>query len=153
LFNCRTVCAEYYVRAPDFGRFAPYFDLLWLRLATPAVSSVPRIMWYLQPGRSRTLPPRINTTLCSCRLCPTPGIYAVTSILFDNRTLATLRNAEFGFFGVTVFTTVQTPRFCGQFMSIGRILSVFSPFNNTGAFDLFSFSDLPFLTNWLNVGK
>jgi hypothetical protein len=27
------------------------------------------------------------------------------------RTLATLRKAEFGFFGVVVLTTVQTPRF------------------------------------------
>src|SRR5262249_56951490 len=30
------------------------------------------------------------------------------------RTRATLRRAEFGFFGVIVLTTVQTPRFCGQ---------------------------------------
>ena len=33
--------------------------------ATPAVSSVPRTIWYLVPGRSFTLPPRIRTTLCS----------------------------------------------------------------------------------------
>jgi hypothetical protein len=41
-------------------------------------------------------------------------MYAVTSIIFDSLTLATLRRAEFGFFGVTVFTCVQTPRFCGD---------------------------------------
>jgi len=33
--------------------------------------------------------------------------------LFERRTRATFRNAEFGFFGVIVLTTVQTPRFCG----------------------------------------
>ncbi len=31
-----------------------------------------------------------------------------------SRTRATLRSAEFGFFGVWVYTRVQTPRFCGQ---------------------------------------
>jgi hypothetical protein len=32
-----------------------------------------------------------------------------------NRTRATFRSAEFGFFGVTVQTLVHTPRFCGFF--------------------------------------
>jgi hypothetical protein len=41
-------------------------------------------------------------------------MYAVTSMLFERRTRATFRSAEFGFFGVIVFTTVHTPRFCGQ---------------------------------------
>ena len=46
-----------------------------LRLfATPAVSRVPLMMWYLVPGRSLTRPPLIRTTLCSCRLCPSPGM-------------------------------------------------------------------------------
>ena len=27
---------------------------------------------------------------------------------------ATLRSAEFGFFGVVVYTRTHTPRFCGQ---------------------------------------
>ena len=31
-----------------------------------------------------------------------------------SRTRATLRSAEFGFFGVVVYTRVQTPRFCGH---------------------------------------
>jgi hypothetical protein len=31
-----------------------------------------------------------------------------------NRTRAILRNAEFGFFGVMVFTWMQTPLFCGE---------------------------------------
>src|SRR5215471_13466253 len=30
-----------------------------------------------------------------------------------SRTRATLRSAEFGFLGVTVYTRVHTPRFCG----------------------------------------
>src|ERR1700760_4225453 len=51
---------------------------------------------------------------CSCRSAPSPGIYAIPSTLFVNRTLATLRSAEFGFLGVVVYTRVQTPRRCGQ---------------------------------------
>ena len=38
---------------------------------------------------------------------------------FVKRTRAILRNAEFGFLGVMVRTTVQTPRFCGQASSAG----------------------------------
>src|SRR5260370_538188 len=45
---------------------------------------------------------------CSCKLWPTPGMYVVTSIAFVKRTRATLRSAEFGFFGVCVYT--QTPK-------------------------------------------
>src|SRR6266568_2117160 len=56
---------------------------------------------------------------CSCRLWPTPGIYVVTSIAFVSRTRATLRNAEFGFFGVCVYTRMHTPRFSGQPISAG----------------------------------
>src|SRR5438045_3409789 len=51
---------------------------------------------------------------CSCRLWPSPGMYAVTSMPLESRTRATFRSAEFGFFGVIVLTTVHTPRFCGQ---------------------------------------
>jgi hypothetical protein len=32
------------------------------------------------------------------------------------------RSAEFGFFGVVVYTRVHTPRFCGQFSSAGTLL-------------------------------
>jgi hypothetical protein len=35
------------------------------------------------------------------------------------RTRATLRSAEFGFFGVVVYTRVQTPRRCGLPLSAG----------------------------------
>src|ERR1022692_1641560 len=60
---------------------------------------------------------------CSCRLWPTPGIYVVTSIPLVSRTRATFRSAELGFFGVEVYTRVQTPRFCGQLCNAG--LAVF----------------------------
>ena len=45
---------------------------------------------------------KIKTTECSCRLWPSPGIYAVTSNPLDNLTLATFLKAEFGFLGVVV---------------------------------------------------
>src|SRR6202047_2464299 len=61
----------------------------------------------------------MSTIECSCRLWPTPGIYVVTSSPLVNRTRATLRNAEFGFFGVCVYTRVHTPRFCGEPCSAG----------------------------------
>jgi hypothetical protein len=38
-------------------------------------------------------------------------MYVVTSMPLVNRTRATFRSAEFGFFGVVVYTRVQTPRF------------------------------------------
>src|SRR5262249_52651319 len=96
------------------SRLAPYLDRACLRSATPSASSTPRMMWWRTPGRSRTRPPRTSTIECSCRLCPSPGMYAVTSTPLDSRTRATLRSAEFGFFGVMILTCKQTPRFCGQ---------------------------------------
>jgi len=49
-----------------------------------------------------------------------------------------LRNAEFGFFGVVVYTRVQTPRFCGLLPRAGTLL-----------FDGFVLR--PFRTSWLHV--
>src|ERR671920_2526672 len=74
------------------------------------------------PGRSFTRPPRTSTIECSCRLWPTPGMYAVTSIGLLSFTRATLRSAEFGFLGVVVYTRVHTPRRCGQPFSAGVLL-------------------------------
>jgi hypothetical protein len=54
-------------------------------------------------------------------------------------TLATLRSAEFGFFGVVVYTLMQTPRFCGHDLSAGLLV-------------LLDERVLPFLTSWLIVG-
>src|SRR5690606_18888934 len=99
--------------AQDFGRLAPYLERAWRRVATPAASSEPRTVWYRTPGKSLTRPPRISTTECSCRLWPSPGMYAVTSMPLVRRTRATLRSAELGFFGVVVYTRVHTPRFWG----------------------------------------
>src|SRR4051812_7888984 len=39
-----------------------------------------------------------------------------------SRTRATLRSAEFGFFGVWVNTRTQTPRFCGLFCRAGLLV-------------------------------
>src|SRR5678816_4811014 len=55
------------------------------------------------------------------------------------RTRATLRSAEFGFFGVCVKTRTQTPRFCGLFCSAGLLVFVRT------------FSR-PLRTSWLIVG-
>src|SRR5580704_17796352 len=63
----------------------------------------------------------------------------MTSKPLVRRTFATLRNAEFGFFGVVVYTRVQTPRFCGLRFSAGTLLF------DTGA-------TRPLRTSWLIVG-
>src|ERR1019366_3129494 len=104
-----------------FSIFAPYLLRACLRFLTPWVSSEPRTILYRTPGRSFTRPPRTSTIECSCRLCPSSGIYAITSMPFVSRTLATLRSAEFGFFGVLVITCRQTPRRCGHLSSAGAL--------------------------------
>src|SRR5437870_505436 len=58
---------------------------------------------------------------------------------FVSRTRATFRSAEFGFFGVVVYTRVQTPRFCGAPRS-------------AGVFVLLLGARRPFLTSWFTVG-
>ena len=42
-------------------------------------------------------------------------------MLLVRRTRHTLRKAEFGFFGVVVYTRVQTPRLCGQACNAGTM--------------------------------
>src|SRR3954469_3435592 len=54
-------------------------------------------------------------------------MYAVTSIPPEIRTRATLRSAEFGFFGVVVYTRVHTPRRCGAATFFLRPLPDFRP--------------------------
>src|SRR5215510_4705499 len=63
----------------------------------------------------------------------------MTSKPLVRRTLATLRSAEFGFFGVVVYTRVQTPRRCGEFCIAGDLLLVASTLR-------------PRRTSWLIVG-
>src|SRR5256885_188938 len=48
----------------------------------------------------------------------------VTSIEFVKRTRATFRSAEFGFFGVCVYTRMHTPRFSGQPASAGDFVFI-----------------------------
>jgi len=121
--------------------------------STPPVSRAPRMMWYRTPGRSRTRPPRISTTECSCRLCPSPGMYAVTSIPLLSRTRATFLSAEFGFFGVTVRTWRQTPRFCGlPLPRFIRFRSELKTYRRAGVFAFFRVPRRGLRTNWLVVG-
>src|SRR6516164_7636688 len=82
----------------------------------------------------------MRTIECSCRLWPSPGIYAITSTLLVRRTRATLRNAELGFLGVVVYTRVQTPRRWG------------APFR-AGVLVLSSFCSRPFRTSCAIVGN
>src|SRR5918994_3970541 len=63
----------------------------------------------------------------------------MTSKPFVSLTFATLRSAEFGFFGVVVYTRVQTPRRWGEPFSAGVL--VFS-----------TLSSRPLRTSWLIVG-
>ena len=56
------------------------------------------------------------------QVVPLAGDVAPTSMPFVRRTRAILRSAEFGFFGVIVFTCVQTPRFCGAPWSAGVLV-------------------------------
>jgi len=63
----------------------------------------------------------------------------VISTPLERRTRATLRSAELGFFGVVVYTRVQTPRRCGE------------PFS-AGVFDLVNFELRPWRTSCWMVG-
>src|SRR5881394_4063418 len=67
-------------------------------------------------------------------------MYAVTSIVLVSRTRATLRSAEFGFFGVVVYTRVHTPRRCGAPL-------------RAGVFVLSCFCSRPFRTSCAMVGN
>lgn len=103
------------------GFLVPYLLRAVLRLGTPPKSSPPRTRWYLTPGKSCTRPPLTRTTECSWILWPSPGIYAVTVFPVVSLTRATLRTAEFGFFGFCVPTLTQTPFLCGQACRFGDL--------------------------------
>src|SRR3954447_22619242 len=75
-------------------------------------------------------------------------MYAVTSIPFVSRTRATLRSAEFGFLGVTVYTRVHTPRRWGAATRRLRPLPDFSP----GVASFLDGALRPLRTSWLVVG-
>src|SRR5687768_17626335 len=63
-------------------------------------------------------------------------------------TRATLRSAEFGFFGVVVYTRVQTPRRCGAATFFLRPLPDFKP----GVASFFLGALRPLRTSWEVVG-
>src|ERR1700752_2349015 len=65
-----------------------------------------------------------------------------------SRTRATLRRAEFGFFGVVVYTRVQTPRRCGAATFFLRPLPDFRP----GVASFFLGDLRPLRISWLVVG-
>ncbi len=79
-------------------------------------------------------------------------MYDVTSYPLDNLTLATFLKAELGFLGVTVFTTVHTPLFCGALASVNFFFLELYPCCYAGDVDFALVVVLPFLTNWLIVG-
>jgi hypothetical protein len=64
--------------------------------------------------------------------------------LFERRTRATFRKAEFGFLGGIVFTWVQTPRFCGAPFGclVRRCLYELNVNCNAGALLFFDFGFL-----------
>src|SRR5690242_13126733 len=64
------------------------------------------------------------------------------------RTRATLRSAEFGFFGVVVYTRVHTPRRCGAATFFLRPLPDLRP----GVDSFLDFGVRPLRTSWLVVG-
>src|SRR5215469_10331611 len=64
------------------------------------------------------------------------------------RTRATLRRAEFGFFGVVVYTRVHTPRRCGAATFFLRPLPDLRP----GVASFFFGVVRPLRINWLVVG-
>src|ERR1700678_2899807 len=66
-------------------------------------------------------------------------MYEITSLPFVSLTLATLRMAEFGFFGVRVMTCTHTPRRKGL------------P-SKAGDFDFVRTFRRPLRTSWLMVG-
>ena len=67
----------------------------------------------LTPGKSLVLPPSTNTTLCSCKVCPSRGMNAIISFPLLRRTRQHLRLAEFGFLGFLVRTCSTMPFICG----------------------------------------
>src|SRR5215218_4964966 len=69
-------------------------------------------------------------------------------MLFVSRTRATLRRAEFGFFGVVVYTRVHTPRRWGAATRFLRPLPDFRP----GVASFFLGAWRPLRTSWEVVG-
>src|SRR3989344_914596 len=101
---------------------------------------------------SFTRPPRTVTTECSCKLWPSPGMYAVISIPLVRRTRATLRSAEFGLLGVMVFTKMQTPRLNGDQWLTGRFWMLLKLYDKAGDLVFADRLARGCFKSWLNVG-
>ena len=67
----------------------------------------------LTPGRSLVLPPSISTVLCSCSLCPSLGMKAISSFPLLRRTRQHFRLAELGFLGDMIRVCSMMPFICG----------------------------------------
>lgn len=68
------------------------------KLNPKSIATLPHLI----PGKSFVLPPLTSTTECSCRLCPSPGMYAIVVSPVLSLTLATFLTAELGFLGLVV---------------------------------------------------
>jgi hypothetical protein len=78
---------------------------------------------------------------------------AVTSMPLVRRTLATLRSAELGFFGVCVLTMMHTPRLWGEPIPLCvRFFSALKLYLSAGALFFFFLVRLGFRTSWFTVG-
>lgn len=119
--------------------FTPYFDRFCLRFFTFLKSITPPTKRYFTPGRSFTLPPLTRTTECSCKVWPSPGIYAITRDRVVNSTFVTFLFAELGFLGLRMYTRRHTPFFWGAFF-------------NAGDFEYTSFLARGWFINWYIVG-
>ena len=128
-------------------------DLPCFLLSTEFASYTPLTTWYLTHGRSFTLQPLTRTTLCSCKVCLSPGIYATTSLQFESLTLAIFLWAELGFLGVVTVTLRHTPLLKGLGRSTFLLFfKVFVLYWSAGALDFWVFGLLRFLTSWVIVG-
>ena len=80
-------------------------------------------------------------------------MYAVTSNPFVSRTLAILRKAELGFFGVIVLTCTHTPLLCGApSLQVTLFLRELWIQCIAGDLDFLIVFRRPFRTSWLIVG-
>ena len=105
----------YYI---DLTNFVPYFDL-------PVILFIIPFKWYFLaplitlnfiPGVSRTLHPLHKTVENFCKVCPSPGIWAIAFFLVVNNIFVNFLSAEFGFLGVLTKTLIQVPPFCGALL-------------------------------------
>ena len=105
------------------------YSMRSLYFLTSPQSYFPLTTLSLTPGVSCKFPPRTNTMLCSCRVWPSPGTYAVISLPLLSRTRTHLRLAEFGFFGFLIRVFSTTPLSCGRpSVALGLFLLFGAPF-------------------------